>query len=198
VDLFAASHDLIEADPIEPALARFWELAHESDRREAERDARLAAPEALANAAAWYASQGIPVFPIQPHDKKPYPGSRGFKDATTDAATVTRWWRDRPASNIGTPTGHRFDVIDVDGPPGYQSMADLRDTGELPTILGKVYTPSGGRHLYIAPTGDGNATRFRPGLDYRGAGGYVLMPPSIGPNGKRYDWLQPFPFGGAA
>jgi hypothetical protein len=58
-----------------------------------------------------------------------------------------------------------------------------------------VYTPRGGRHLYVAPSGDGNAANFRPGLDYRGAGGYVVAPPSIGPNGKRYDWITPLALG---
>lgn len=172
-------------------VEEFNRLAAIADQQERDRNARLGAPDALANAAAWYASQGIPVFPIQPRDKRPYPGSRGFKDATTDPATITHWWRDRPDANIGTPTGHRFDVIDIDGPPGYQSAADLRETGTLPHVIGKVHTPSGGRHLYVHPTGDGNAARFRPGLDYRGAGGYVLLPPSVGANGKRYDWLQP-------
>jgi hypothetical protein len=207
--LFAASHALLAAEPLEPALDRFWELAHESDRREAARDTRLSAPDALTSAAAWYAGQGIAVFLISPRDKRPllpaaHPPDEqttcrgecgrtghGLYDATTDLATVRTWWARYPQANIGLPTGGRFDVIDVDGPAGYQSVADLRESGHLPDIIGRAYTPSGGRHLYVAPTGDGNATKFRPGLDYRGAGGYVVAPPSVGRNGKRYDWINP-------
>lgn len=192
--LFTASHDLLTAEPLNLALDRFWELAHESDRRDAERDQRLAAPGALGAAARWYAGQGIAVFPLKPGDKRPYPGSRGFKDATTDPATIAGRWAAAPLANIGVPTGHLFDVIDVDGPAGYQSAADLREAGQLPPVLGKVYTPRGGRHLYVPASGDGNATRFRAGLDYRGNGGYVVAPPST-VGGRRYAWLVPLALG---
>lgn len=161
------------------------------DAEDEAKHARLTAPEALAQAAAWYASQNIPVFPLQPRDKRPMPGSRGFKDATTDLEIIHEWWTTTPTANIGMPTGHMFDVIDVDGPDGYRSLADLRDAGALPPILGKVITPRGGQHLYTPPTGDGNTTAVWPGIDYRGAGGYVVIPPSVGPNGRLYAWIQP-------
>jgi hypothetical protein len=139
------------------------------------------------------------VFPLRPGEKIPLPGSRGFKDATTEHATVRGWWQRIPQANIGLPTGHGFDAIDIDGPAGYQSAADLREEGILPAVLlGKAYTPRGGRHLYVPPTGDGNATKFRPGLDYRGIGGYVVAPPSLHTEtGKRYDWIIPLAAGAA-
>jgi len=166
-------------------------LAVLADHRQAAREKRLTAPDALADAAGYYASKGIAVFPLRPGEKIPYPGSRGFKDATVNASQVAQWWAERPTSNIGVPTGHLFDVIDIDGPPGYRSLADLRDEGAVPAILGRAATPRGGMHLYTAPTGGGNAASFRPGLDYRGRGGYAVAPPSI-VGGKRYDWIEPF------
>ncbi len=169
----------------------FERLAAESDRRDAERETRLSATEALARAAHWYASNGVAVFLIQPRDKKPFAGSRGFKDATTDLTVVASWWQRSPDANVGLPTGLRFDVIDVDGPDGYQSLATLKEASALPPLLGTVYTPRGGRHLYVAPTGRGNSAGLAPGIDYRGLGGYVVAPPSVGATGKRYDWLQP-------
>lgn len=190
-------------------MEEFERLGAEADRRVAAREMRLSAADALANAATWYAGQGIAVFLIAPRDKRPLlpaahppdeqaacrgecgrPG-HGLYDATTDLATIQAWWARYPQANIGLPTGHRFDVFDIDTPAGYQSAADLRDTGHLPDIIGRAYTPRGGRHLYVAPSGDGNATRLLPGLDYRGAGGYVLAPPAVGGNGKRYDWINP-------
>ena len=168
-------------------LAALAEIAH------TEREERLRAPGALAAAAMFYAGRGIAVFPLHPGDKRPYPGTRGFKDATTSTDIVRAWWRNKPTSNIGVPTGHGFDVIDVDGPAGYQSLADLRETGKLPPVLARAFTPRGGMHLYVPATGSGNAASFLPGLDYRGIGGYVVAPPSVGANTRRYDWIEPLP-----
>ena len=172
-------------------LDEFERLALLADAAEHEREIRLSSPTALTDAAGWYARHGIAVFPLKPGQKTPRNGSAGFKDATTDPATVATWWKASPDANIGLPTGHLFDVIDIDGPAGCAAALDLRDEGLIPVVLGHVWTPRGGRHIYVPPTGDGNATRFRPGLDYRGLGGYVVAPPSI-VNGRRYEWLEAY------
>ena len=54
----------------------------------------------------------IPVFPCRP-DKSPYT-DHGFKDASTDLRMVRRLFGPRPDALIGVPTGHRFDVLDID------------------------------------------------------------------------------------
>lgn len=204
-------------------MADFHLLGDEADRRLATRHTRLAQPEALHAAARWYAANGIAVFPCAPRSKAPLikaahpPGDpqratcrgecgrlgHGLYDATTDLTQIDTWWNATPTANIATPTGHRFDVIDIDvddeqGHAGYQSLGLLRQEGKLPTVHGWVATPRGGMHAYIRPTGDGNASKFRPGLDFRGAGGYVLAPPSVGANGRRYDWLEPLHLPGLA
>jgi len=176
-------------------LIEFERLAQIADRQQADRAKRLEAVDALSMAAPWYARHGIAVFPLQPRTKVPLHGSRGFKDATTDPATVERWWRQHPQANIGMPTGARWDVIDIDGPLGYASLASMKDEGIVPDILARAWTPRGGQHLYIQPTGDGNAASLRPGVDYRGTGGYVVLPPSVGPNGLIYDWITPPEYG---
>ena len=61
------------------------------------------------HAAINYVNKGqMKVFPLQPGSKEPYPGSRGFKDASDDVMTVTKWWEERPDSNIGVATGGFF------------------------------------------------------------------------------------------
>ena len=160
------------------------------DAADDERVARLSAPDALLVAARWYAdAAGWPVFPCQPRGKQPITRN-GFKDATTDLEQIERWWTTTPDANIGTPTGHSFDVVDIDGAPGYGSLADMREAGILPDVLAKSLTPRG-LHLLIEPTGDGNSAAMLPGIDYRGVGGYIILPPSVGVNSRRYDWSEP-------
>ena len=189
--LEAQLHAAIAAEDID-AIER---LAVLLDAEDAAEQARLTAPGALLAAALWYAEQGIPVFPLQPRQKRPLPGSRGFKDATTDTEQIRTWWGAVPDANIGAPTGLSFDVIDVDGPAGVVTLlTELWD--KLPPALGRVSTPRpGGQHIYVPPAGVGNRAAVYPGIDYRGAGGYVVVPPSVtdehGPDG-RYQWLQPF------
>lgn len=174
------------------------------DRLDEQREQRLSAPEALAQAALWYAQQGIPVFPLQPASKEPMPGSRGFYDATTDTDQVRTWWTDRPDANIGSPTGVVFDVIDIDGPEGFGSLATMREEGvdirpvtleteateDTVWVYATSYTPNrGGRHFFIETSARSSSPKIRPGIDYKGAGGYVVMPPSRWPGGGRYDWV---------
>jgi Bifunctional DNA primase/polymerase, N-terminal/Protein of unknown function (DUF2637) len=49
----------------------------------------------------------------------------GVKDATCNRAWILAWWTRHPQANIGLATGHRFDVLDVDGPAGAQAIRSL-------------------------------------------------------------------------
>lgn len=142
----------------------------------------------LGGAAVWYAERGMLVFPLRPGTKLPAT-KHGFKDASMNPDTIRAWWAKEPTYNIGLSTGHLFDVIDVDGDDGIASMVEIEDAGQVPPSLGVVATPRG-FHLYIQPTGDGCATAIRPGIDYRGIGGYVVAPPSL-IEGVTYRWLDP-------
>jgi len=104
---------------------------------------------------------------------------------------VRQWWSRQPDANIGTPTGLTFDVFDVD-PEGLDELF-LRysdDDAAVVTTGPCARTPRGGVHLYYQPTGLGNKTGFRPGWDWRGLGGYVLLPWSVGANGVTYAWHE--------
>jgi Bifunctional DNA primase/polymerase, N-terminal len=52
-------------------------------------------------------------------------------------------------------------------------------------------TGGGGRHLYYAHPGGhvGNRAGLRPGIDLRGDGGCIVLPPSIHPSGNAYAWV---------
>jgi len=158
-------------------------------------------PPRLLDAAVQYAEWGWPVFPLKPRSKQPAT-RHGFHDATTDPIRIAAWWTTHPDCNIGLPTGHAFDVIDIDAPDGmhsYLSIINKEDQrtgrGQIPECHGQVATSSGGMHLYIKPTGKGNSAGIRPGIDYRGIGGYVVAPPStLGPRGRSWSWtVKPSP-----
>jgi hypothetical protein len=151
----------------------------------------------LATAAAEYAAQGMPIFPLLPRAKQPFGGSHscsapthqhGLDDATSDARTVREWWTAHPGANIGMATGRGVDVLDVDGPTGEESLAALvARRWPLPATV-EVKT-SRGRHIYFLAGGwPCGASRLAPKLDTRGRGGYVLLPPSVHPDGSIYAW----------
>ena len=91
-------------------------------------------------------------------------------------------------SGVGIVTGRVSGVLvlDVDGPEG---EAELRKRGHGPTPM--VRTSSGGLHLYFKHPDRHVRTGIRvaPGLDVKAAGGYVVAPPSVGANGRPYEWL---------
>lgn len=147
-------------------------------------------PPKLLDAALLYASWGWPVFPLRPKDKRPATRN-GFKDATTDTDRIRAWWAKNPESNIGLPTGIKFDVIDIDTPHGVTSYQKMLDADILPDSHGMVATSSSGIHHYITPLGGGNLAGTLPGIDYRGAGGYVVAPPSTrGPRTQAWTWTH--------
>lgn len=187
---------------MDPLDAQFLAALNDDDPAEIERlgllvDAaqeakrlRLAAPGALRTAALWYAGRGWPCFPCLPREKRPAT-RHGLNDASIDKYRVWEWWTDQPDANIGLPTGLAFDVIDVDGAAGIESL-HAEPPLNLPPTLGLVLTPRRpGMHRYVAATGLGNKAGLRPGIDYRGKGGYVVAPPSRTEYGT-YSWVTPY------
>ncbi len=158
-------------------------------------------------AAADYARRGYLVFPLYTiKDGRctcgdadcPSPGKHpltinGFKNATTNTAMVEAWWKRRPEANIGLATGRAagFFVLDVDGPEGEETLRSLEKTqGTLPPTVTVI--TGNGKHFYFKYPINGeikNKTKFAPGLDTRGEGGYVVAPPSDHVSGRRYEWL---------
>lgn len=166
------------------AVAR---LARRLDAEDRARRERMALPDALGNAATWLARGGHAVFPLHPGGKTPVT-KHGLHDATIDPDQITTWWQRWPDANIGLRTGITFDVLDVDAPDGWTSLAVLRSDGLIPTTIAYALTPRKGAHLYVPVTGRGNRAGFLPGLDWRGDGGYVVAPPSRSPAGT-WEWV---------
>jgi len=143
------------------------------------------------SAALDYAALGYAVFPLLPREKVPLPRSRGFKDATTNPATIRRWWRAQPDYNIAIATGLRSKVwaLDVDGDLGATALAAREAAhGELPPTL--CSTSSNGTHFWFQCDRPLRSSADRVGrcIDVRADDGYVVVPPSIHPDGPAYTW----------
>jgi len=162
----------------------------------------------LREAAADYAQQGLSVFPLHhvatsacscgksgctspakhPRTKK------GLKNATVEQGKIDWWWRRWQLANIGIRTGAVSGIVVIDIDPrhgGNKSLDALTaEYGQLPvTVESKT---GDGTHFAFQHPGVKirNRTNFRPGIDVRGDGGYIVAPPSMHINGRRYAWVS--------
>jgi hypothetical protein len=135
------------------------------------------------------------LFPVQSHGKVPLVGE-WQKKATTDRETLSAWFHQCPGCNWGLATGpeSRVFVVDVDGEDGATAILELsrqHDNRWIETLSVKT---ARGRHLYFQyPEGvaiRNSASKLARGLDVRGEGGYVIVPPSMHENGHGYEWLR--------
>jgi hypothetical protein len=140
-------------------------------------------------AALEYAAKGLSVFPClnklgDPGNKRPLT-KQGFKDASCDPKVVSGWWDRWPTALIGMPTGEHFCVLDLDCKKGKNGLAVVSDWSERSPLI--AITGSDGRHLYFLPDDEiGCITdEIALGVDTRGKGGYVIVPPSEG-----YSWVN--------
>lgn len=130
----------------------------------------------------WKVFPCIGKLPATPH---------GFKDAKP----LTEWPADTfKNKNIALATGKVSGVwvLDIDvknGAPGAYSLEQLeKEHGKLDTLTARTW--SGGLHYYFKYVpGIGSKVALLPGIDVRGDGGYVIIPPST-INEKPYSWLD--------
>jgi putative DNA primase/helicase len=110
--------------------------------------------------------------------------------ATTDEAIIAEWFETRPDANVAIVTGNGLVVLDVDPRHGGdETLVDIEHAhGSLPETP-RVLTGGGGVHVYFAVAQPvGNRAGLAPGIDLRGDGGFVVAPPSIHANARRYAW----------
>lgn len=135
------------------------------------------------DAALAYALVGRPVFPLKPGAKEPLTPN-GFKDATTDVATIRAWWDRWPNANVGgTLIGDEV-VLDFDDET---ALAGL----DLPPTMTAI--TARGLHMWYRARGVSKA-KLTARVDRLVAGkGYVVFPPSIHPGGAVYRWSEDSP-----
>lgn len=125
----------------------------------------------------------------------------GVESATVNLTQIRRWWMRWPTANIGGAMGREIQLVALDFDPkngGDLSLADLLDVhgdGWLNTLTMK--TGSGGFHfLFQYPASQvlrNSAGEVGPGVDTRGEGGYIVLPPSIHFSGNLYEMYRVVP-----
>lgn len=160
-----------------------------------------------------YAALGVRIFPLvwygyaddvdAPNADSKIPGTPLVKwrdEATTDSTQISKWWARWPKAGIGLPTGQELApgrflvVLDVDehdpAASGREALAELEEAnGKLPE--GPLVLTAGGglHHYFVSEVAHTNARGSLPaGIDVRGEGGYVVVPPSSHKSGGRHEW----------
>lgn len=134
-----------------------------------------------------WAEDGVPVFPCGAN-KAPLT-QNGFYDATTDPTQVEFLFENAPADcKIGGRMGEASGLFAIDldiykpgsdGEAAQRYMAQLIADGVLPDTQ-RHRTMNGGLHLiYESKHGYPNC-KPSPGVEVKGEGGYIILPPSEG------------------
>lgn len=149
-----------------------------------------------------YLKRGWPVLPCKlwfekPGDlkakKKPLIDWKEFQTRLPTEAEVRSWWKKWPWAQVGMavgPDAGPFGIVTVDYDLGH-SREDLAALA-LPLSI-SVQTPTGGGHTHLKyPKGKkikNSVGKIKPFIDIRGQGGFVVLPPSVYPDGRPYTWL---------
>jgi Bifunctional DNA primase/polymerase, N-terminal/Primase C terminal 1 (PriCT-1) len=160
------------------------------------------------------ASRGLPVLPLhsvllagcgyvctcgkaQCKSAGKHPHARlvrnGLTDATIDELVINHWWSCFSYANVGLATG-KVVVLDVDPRhDGDETLRALEDKhGPLPSTW-RAITGGGGEHIFFSGVPIPNSVgQVGAGLDIRGPGGYVVVPPSLHKSGRKYEWNVDF------
>jgi len=123
-----------------------------------------------------YVERGLCIIPVG-HDKKPLIKWERYQKEFPSESAISGWFKKWPDMNIGMVTGSisGISVIDIDTEEGEEGIAPFIKKPR--TII--VSTPRGGKHIwYKHEDGLRNSQGFIKGVDFRGEGGYVVLPPS--------------------
>ncbi len=141
------------------------------------------------------AARGWRLLPVQARGKIPLV-QEWPKVATAAPESLEAWAAQFPGCNwaMATGPGSGVFVLDVDGEPGRAALLSFHKQGKnIPDTL-SASTGSGSHVYFLWPEREAirnSAGKLATGLDIRGDGGYVVIPPSIHPNGTPYEYADP-------
>ena len=145
----------------------------------------------LAEAALGIFQQGFPVIPVNRSTKRPLVVWQGYQRHLPTEEQIKGWWARWPDANIGMITGRISGLVVVDAD---SEEATSRFLSAYPEAQVTRQAETGrGRHFYfqwVVGIRNDAGRILGEGIDVRGEGGFVILPPSLHSNGKRYRWLN--------
>ena len=142
-----------------------------------------------------YHELGISIIPMMTYldakgevKKKPLIAWTEFQSRLPSTDEIKKWFMKNPKALIGGVCGKISNICvgDADKPEGLARLSEFLTSSKIPTSL----TPRPGNHFFFRPPQNcpgGNSTAI--GLDFRGEGSLIILPPSINCQGKAYSWL---------
>lgn len=147
--------------------------------------------EAMKTAAGWADRRFWKVFPVNPNTKAPLV-TDPFGKASYNEHDIFTLFSPFPEAAYGIPCGpiNGITVLDIDRKNGIDGLVEFNKLELDVPETAVVKTPSNGYHIYFETAEmkvPNSVSTIAPGIDVRGAGGYVLGPDSTTPMGK-YIW----------
>lgn len=135
-----------------------------------------------------YIDNGWSIFPVvltfngKKFEKKPAVKWQEYQTRFATETELHSWFDNGQFTALGLATGKLSKIVVVD--------VDKLDSDLILDTPIVAQTISGGKHYYFSWTEEmRNTVRFIDGVDFRGDGGFVVIPPSVC-GAKGYSWLK--------
>lgn len=157
----------------------------------------------LTDIALSYLKIGLAPLPMQPQsalfkNKVPLVTWKRYQTEFPTEIEIRKWFRRWPDAGIGTVTGKLTNLLSLDFDSENALKQFEMQFGTLPITLKFTSRPGHTQYLFTYPLTDiYNIVGLLPGVDVRGQGGLIVIPPSTHWSSSSYAWegIDPFDMG---
>lgn len=140
-----------------------------------------------------YLDYGWSILPVKPEEKRPFMTNwLQYNHVKASRETVDNWFTHLTGAGVGLVTGKISNIIVLDV-ENYCKIPLEELLKRYPTQMVS-QTGSGGYHLFYQYPQNipkvSNRVGIFDGADLRADGGFIVLPPTLHPNGNRYKWVK--------
>lgn len=145
-----------------------------------------------------YWDLGWSLIPVKYKNKTPDGSWSIYQKERADADTISEWFLNGVTRNIAVVCGKVSGVVclDVDGEEGKRFLQEQKEKGNSLTKTIVAKSSRGFKYFYKYPKNVSAELSTRPGIvpqiDFISNAHYVLLPPSVHPDGSFYTWVKGF------